>query len=94
MTTQITTDLNALWAAKLATDRLIQGKALLQNASQVIIETNAGVQAIVNEGAFTGVPADILNALNAGWTALKNCQTALADPGIQEALNWAGNPAE
>jgi hypothetical protein len=93
MSTQITTDLNALWGTKLATDRLIQGKALLQNAAQVIYETNAGVQAIVNEGAFTGVPADILNALNAAWTALKNCQTALSDASIQEALNWAGNPS-
>ena len=93
MTTQITTGFNDLWTKKLATDRLVAGKAALQGAYNTIIQVNAQVQALVNQGTFTGVPAEVLNALNAAWTALKTCQTAMSDPVIQEALNWAGTPS-
>jgi hypothetical protein len=48
MPTQITTELNTLWANKLAIDRLVAGKAALQNAYNVIVEANAQVQAIVS----------------------------------------------
>lgn len=92
MTTQITTELDTLWAEKLATDRLVAGKAALQNAYNVVVQTNAQVQAIVNQGTFTGVPAEVLSALNAAWTALKTCQMAMGGAAIQEALNWAGTP--
>jgi hypothetical protein len=90
MSTQITTELDALWTTRSAVDRLVAGKAAMQNAYNVIAETNAEVQALVDEGAFAGIPADILAALNGAWTALKNCQTALEAANIREAITWAG----
>lgn len=93
MTTQITTEFNGLWTKKLATDRLVAGKGALQGAYNMIVEVNAQVQALVNQGTFTGVPAEVLNALNAAWVALKTCQTAMSDPVIQEALTWTGTPS-
>jgi hypothetical protein len=92
MSTTITTGLNTLWANKSAIDRLVQGKAQLQNAYNVLKETNAAVQKVVDAGAFTGVPADILAALNAAWIATKACQAAMEVATVAEALNWAGTP--
>jgi hypothetical protein len=86
----ISTELDTLWATKSAVDRLITSKVALQNAYNVLMETNSAVQAVVDVGAFTGVPADILTALNTAWQAVKTAKAAMSATNVQEALNWAG----
>jgi hypothetical protein len=86
----ISTEFDTLWATKSAVDRLITSKVALQNAYNVLMETNSAVQAVVDVWAFTGVPADILTALNTAWQAVKTAKAAMSATNVQEALNWAG----
>ena len=71
-------------------ERVVEAKAQLQNARNVIQDANARVQAIVDLGALNTIPTEVKAALNAAWTALKTAQTSLAAAGVTEALDWAG----
>lgn len=68
----------------------MEARAALQNAYNVIVETNAKVQMLANSGDLNAVPTETKAALNAAWTTLKTAQTALEAANVQEALNWAG----
>ena len=88
--TIITTQLNALYAEMTQRERVIEAKAQLQMARNVIGEVNSRIAAIVALGSLDTIPTETKAALNAAWTALKTAQTALAVATITEALDWAG----
>ncbi len=88
--TIITTQLNALYAVKTQTDRVIEAKAVMQAAFNTIVEANARVQAIVALGALDTVLTEAKATLNKAWTALKTCEASLKAVDVQEVINWAG----
>lgn len=85
---EITTKLDILWKTAQSTQRLIEGKTALLNTLNDLISTDTLIQMIVNEGAFTGAPPDVLSALNVAWQAVRAAITAMNDPLVQEALKW------
>jgi len=88
--TIITTQLDALYAEMTQRQRVVEAKAQIQMARNVIGEVNVRVQEIVALGALNTIPTEVKTALNQAWTALKTAQTALEAANVQEALNWAG----
>lgn len=68
--------------------QVISARAKLQNAQQVVIETNADLQTISDAGQFDTIDNELKQALNGAWVILKDAQTALEDETIAELLNW------
>jgi hypothetical protein len=87
----ITTDFDTLWNEKKQRDATVEAKVLLQNAMNVIEETKAAVQDIVDAGVFNTIPNSIKIALNSAFTVVKTASTGFSNADIREVLNWAGN---
>lgn len=65
-----------------------RARALLQNLRSVVLETNTGIQDIVDGGSFATLDTDVKAALIAGWDVSKATETALDDAIIAELLDW------
>lgn len=65
-----------------------QARALLQNLRETVLNTNVGIQEIVDGGSFATLDTDIKNALVSAWDISKDAQTALEDAVIAELLDW------
>jgi len=63
-------------------------RALLQNLRSVVIETNTGIQAVVDSGSFDTIDTEIKQALIAAWNVSKDAQTAFENAAITELLDW------
>ena len=66
-----------------------RAKALLQNLRNVVLETNRGIQEIVDGGSFNTLDAEIKAALADAWNVSKAAEAALADVTIAELLDWS-----
>jgi hypothetical protein len=86
----ITTDFKTLWTETKQRERTVEAKAKLQNAMNVIEETKAQIQEIVNEGSLNTIPNSIKVALNQAFTVVKTASTGFNTPDIQEVLGWSG----
>lgn len=87
----ITSDFDVLWNEKKQRDRTVEAKALLQNCMNVVEETKAQLQAIVDEGSLNTIAASVKTALNSAFTVVKTASTGFDTEAIQEVLNWKGN---
>jgi hypothetical protein len=85
----ITTDFDTLWTEKKQRDSTVEAKALLQNAMNVVEETKAKLQAIVDAGIFNTIPNSIKIALNSAFAVVKTASISFANPDIKEVLNWS-----
>lgn len=65
-----------------------QARALLQNLRSTVLETNVGIQEIVDDGSFATLNVDVKDALIAAWNVSKAAQTAFEDAVITELLDW------
>ncbi len=68
--------------------KAMQARALLQNLRMTILDTNSGIQEIVDSGSFTTLDTEIKNILVDGWNISKVAQTAFEDAAIAELLDW------
>ncbi len=85
---QISDALAGMYSEQAVTNRIFTGKRAMQLAFVAVMQANATVQALVDEGSFAGVDATLMSALSAAWNALKTCHTTMLAENIQEALNW------
>jgi len=86
----ISSDFDQLWTETKQRERTIEAKAKLQNAMNVIEETKAQIQTIVDEGSLDTIPLSIKTALNSAFTVVKTASTGFNTPSIQEVLGWSG----
>ena len=85
----VITDLQGTWETKEKAEDAFTVRAQLENVSNVLLETNTAIQAIVDNGNFGTVPADLRNALNRWWTIFKDAQSdAEADAEIVQIYQW------
>ena len=85
----VTSELNASQTARNQTEDMFKVRASLENVSNVLLETNATIQAIVDSGNFNMIPADLKAALGRWWNIFKDAQTdAEGDAEIVEIYQW------
>ena len=86
----ITTDFDTLWLEKKQRDVTVEAKAQLQNCMNVVNESKARLQEIVDSGAFNTIPNSVKLSLNKAFTVVKTASVSFEESDIQEVLNWSG----
>jgi hypothetical protein len=86
---KITTQLEVIWDEKSQRERVIEAKALLQDAMNVIAETNTKLKEIVDEGSLDTIPAEAKAALSKAWSVIKTADTSFHNEEIKEVLTWS-----
>lgn len=71
------TQLDALITEQAQQARVVEARVKLQNCYWTVQETNATIQAIVDDGALNLIPTELKVGLNKIWTATKACQAAI-----------------
>jgi hypothetical protein len=66
--------------------RVIEARAKLQNCAWTVQETNASIQALVDEGALNLISTELKVALNAMWTVFKQAEAAIAALAAKDVL--------
>lgn len=82
----ITTDITDLLEAKADVQVMIKARNILKASRDLVVQNNASIQALVDDGDFDVIPTSIKTALNSAWSDLKTCEAALEDVNIIEVL--------
>lgn len=81
--------MDTLWQTQQQQQQAITARAKLQNARNVIVETDAQVQEIADSGSFDLLDGEIKLSLQKAWRVVKDAKAAFAaDPNVVELLEW------
>ncbi len=82
-------DLDVTWTEKEQREDAFATRATLENATNVIEETDQRIQEIVDSGNFNTLPADLKSTLNDWWTIIKTARASISDNSdIMYVFNW------
>ena len=85
----VSTDLTTSWEEKAQREVVFSARATLENATNVLQETNTRIQEIIDSGQFDTIPDDLKGALNRWRNILKSADTAIeADTEIMDVYGW------
>ena len=85
----VLTELDKNFTEKVESEDLLEVRAALENATNVLREADTNIQRIVDNGNYAKIPAQLTAQFNLWRGLFQTATTAIeANPNIQDILNW------